>query len=203
MKRRGLLLVLLLAVLTVGASVAWQHYCAPRISAAEQRLQARTWLSVLPEGSYDNQPLQQPLTLPDPQLPHSRLQTGYLATLQGRPTAVVLHSRFQGYGGPIDLLIAIDREGRLLASRVLQQQETPGLGARLAEPGNAWLQAFNGRSQGNTPEGAWALKRDNGQFDQLAGASVTSRAVIQAIQDALRYFDGHARLWLAEDGTHE
>jgi len=203
MTRRSLSWALLLAVLAVGLSVAWQRYCAPRINAAEQQLQARTWLSVLPEDRYDNQPLQQPLALPDAELPHSRVQAGYLATLRGRPSAVVLHSRFQGYGGPIDLLIAIDRDGRVLASRVLQQQETPGLGARLAEPGNTWLQTFNGHSQGNTPEAAWALKRDHGQFDQLAGASVTSRAVILAIQDALRYFDGHARLWLAEGDTHE
>ena len=86
----------------------------------------------------------------------------------------------------------------MIASRVLQQQETLGLGARIAEPGNTWLQGFNGHGQGNTPDSAWALKRDNGQFDQLAGASVTSRAVIHAIQDALRYFDQHAPQWLNE-----
>lgn len=203
MKPREWMLVVLVAVLALGLSSAWQRYCAPRIAVAKEQQQARTWLSVLPAERYDNQPLQQPLALPDPDLAHSRVQAGYLATLHGRPSAVVLHSRFQGYAGPIDLLVAIDPEGRVIASRVLQQQETPGLGARLAEPGGAWLQGFNGRSQGNTPEGAWALKRDNGQFDQLAGASITSRAVILAIQDTLRYFDGHARLWLKEDAAHE
>ncbi|MHA6193435.1 RnfABCDGE type electron transport complex subunit G [Pseudomonas wadenswilerensis] len=203
MKSREWLLVGLVAVLALGISSAWQRYCAPRIAEAEEQQQARTWLSVLPTERYDNQPLQQPLPLPDPELAHSRVQAAYLATLRGQPSAVVLHSRFQGYAGPIDLLLAIDREGRLIASRVLQQQETPGLGARLAEPGGAWLHGFDGRSQGNTPEGAWALKRDNGQFDQLAGASITSRAVIQAIQDALRYFDGHAQRWLKGDGAHE
>lgn len=203
MRSREWVLVGLVAVLALGISSAWQHYCAPRIAEAEQQQQARTWLSVLPTERYDNQPLQHPLALPDPDLSHSRLLAAYLATLHGQPSAVVLHSRFQGYAGPIDLLMAIDREGRLIASRVLQQQETPGLGARLAEPDGAWLHRFDGRSQGNTPEGAWALKRDNGQFDQLAGASITSRAVIQAIQDALRYFDGHAPLWLKGDGIHE
>lgn len=199
MKHRGFLTVGVLALLTVAASVAWQHYWAPRISAAEAQQQARRWLDVLSPDSYDNQPLQRPLALPDPELAQSRLLAGYLATLQGRPSAVLLHSRFQGYAGPIDLLIAIDRDGRVIASRVLQQQETPGLGARIAEPGNNWLQGFSGHSQGNTPENAWALKRDNGQFDQLAGASVTSRAVIHAVQDALRYFDEHSPAWLEGD----
>ena len=203
MKLRNVALLLMLAFLCVGISVVWQRCSAPRINEAEQQLQARTWLSVLPEGSYDNQPLQHPLTLPDPGLAHSTLLAGYLATSAGKPCAVVLHSRFQGYAGPIQLLIAISPDGRVIASRVLQQQETPGLGARVAEPGNAWLGRFIGRSQGNTPEGAWALKRDNGQFDQLAGASVTSRAVIHAIQDALRYFDAHVHLWLTQGTPDE
>ncbi|WP_175652308.1 RnfABCDGE type electron transport complex subunit G [Pseudomonas sp. Marseille-P9899] len=203
MSARSVVLIAVLALLGVGASVTWQQLLAPRISAAEEHLKARTWLSVLPAGSYDNEPLRQPLTLPDPQLAQSTLLGGYLATLAGKPTAVVLHSRVQGYAGPIQLLIAIGPDGRVISSHVLQHQETPGLGARLTEPGNRWLQGFDGHSQANTPEAAWALKRDNGRFDQLAGASVTSRAVIHAIQDALRYFDEHAQGWLTEGPAHE
>lgn len=203
MNVRGPLVVGLLTLISAGASIAWQHYCAPLIAAAEKDRQARAWLAVLPDASYDNQPLQQPIALPDPDLAHSRIQAGYLATLHGQPSAVLLLSRFPGYAGPVDLLIAIDRDGRVIASRVLQQQETPGLGARIAEPGNTWLQGFNGHGQGNTPDSAWALKRDNGQFDQLAGASITSRAVIHAIQDALRYFDQHAPQWLKEAPLRE
>lgn len=203
MNGRSRLIVAVLAGLTLAISVAWQHYCAPRIDAAEQAQRNRAWLAVLPADRYDNQPLQRPLALPDPELAHSQLQAGYLATLHGRPSAVLLHSRFTGYAGPIDLLVAIDGDGRVIASRVLQQHETPGLGARLAEPGSTWLQGFAGHGRGNTPEGAWALKRDNGAFDQLAGASVTSRAVILAIQDALRYFDQQAPQWLQEGSADE
>lgn len=203
MTRRSASLLLILALLCIGISITWQRYSAPRIDEAQRQLQARTWLSVLPEGSYDNQPLQHPLALPEPELAHSTLLGGYLATAAGKPRAVVLHSRVQGYAGPIQLLIAVSSDGRVIASRVLQQQETPGLGARVAEPGNAWLRGFVGRSQTNTPQDAWALKRDNGEFDQLAGASVTSRAVIHGIQDALRYFDAHSRLWLTEGTPDE
>lgn len=203
MNGRSLLSLLMLAVLCIGISVAWQRCAAPQIEEAAQQLRARTWLSVLPEGSYDNQPLQHPLPLPQPALAHSTLLGGYLATSRGKPSAVVLHSRFQGYAGPIQMLIAVAPDGRLIASRVLQQQETPGLGAQVAEPGTHWLDAFVGRSQANTPQSAWALERDNGQFDQLAGASVTSRAVIHGVQDALRYFDEHAHLWLTEGTPDE
>ncbi|MOA30535.1 Electron transport complex protein RnfG [compost metagenome] len=61
-----------------------------------------------------------------------------------------------------------------------------------------WLSQFNNRDQGDH----WALKRDQGDFDQLAGATVTSRAVIAALQDALSYFD-EQRSVLLEGATHE
>lgn len=186
--RSGLLLVLV-ALLSLGSSVVWQHFSAPDIARAQQQFKAQTWLSVLPDKSYDNQPLQSPLVLTAPNLAHSRLLAGYRATLSGKPSAVVLHSQAQGYAGPLELLIAIDPQGRLIATKVLRQQETPGLGGKLVEPGNHWLQGFTGASRQTTPDSAWAIKRDNGQFDQLAGATVTSRAVIHAVHDALRYFD--------------
>ncbi|MGF6594197.1 RnfABCDGE type electron transport complex subunit G [Pseudomonas sp. 2835] len=200
--QRSTLLVLTLAVLTIGATVLWQQFTAPRITVAAQQLKAQRWLSVLPEQSYDNQPLQQPLRLADAILDHSRLLAGYLATLKGQPRAVVLHSQARGYGGPLDLLIAIDDSGRMIGLKVLQQQETPGLGGQMVEPGNNWLQGFLGSSRQTLPDAAWALKRDSGKFDQLAGATVTSRAVIQATHDALRYFDEH-RQQLFPGGPNE
>lgn len=197
--RNGVLLSLV-ALLSLGSSVIWQHFSATDIALAQQQLKAQIWLSVLPEKTYDNQPLQAPLALKAPHLDHSQLLAGYRASLAGRPSAVVLHSRSQGYAGPLELLIAIDTQGRLIGTKVLRQQETPGLGGQLVAPGNHWLQAFSGASRQATPDAAWALKRDNGQFDQLAGATVTSRAVIHAVHDALRYFDEHRQQLLEGSG---
>lgn len=188
---RTSMLLLFVALLSLGSSVIWQHFSARDIALAQQQLKAQTWLSVLPATRYDNQPLQSPLVITTPILDHSQLIAGYRASLAGRPSAVVLHSQAQGYAGHLELLIAIDTQGRLIGIKVLRQQETPGLGAQLVEPGNHWLQNFSGANRQTTPDSAWALKRDNGQFDQLAGATVTSRAVIQAAHDALRYFDEH------------
>lgn len=191
-------IVLFVALLGVGSSVAWQHFSARNIALAEQTLKAKTWLSVLPANAYDNQPLQSPLVLSEPVLAHSQLLAGYRATLGGRPSAVVLHSQTQGYAGRLELLIAIDPQGRMIGSKVLRQQETPGLGGKLVEPGNTWLQNFAGTSRTSIADGGWALKRDGGQFDQLANATVTSRAVIQAVHDALRYFDEHRQALIGE-----
>jgi electron transport complex protein RnfG len=188
----GAMVLALLCCATLGATVAWQHYCQQRIIAAEQALKARALLTVLPADSYDNQPLDAVLRLNEPALANSTLITGYLATLGGKPHAVVLQSRTQGYGGPLDLLIGIDSNGRLLGVKVLQHNETPGLGARIAEPSNPLMLGFADKDRTTTPDAAWALHKDLGQFDQVAGATITSRAVVNAVHEALRYFDEHA-----------
>jgi electron transport complex protein RnfG len=103
----------------------------------------------------------------------------------------LLRLQANGYVGPIELLIAIGSDGRLLGIKTLQQSETPSLGGHISEPGNPWMEAFKRRSQ-----------EDRAPFDQMTGATVTSRAVINAVHDALRYFDEH-RPSLLEPGVHE
>ena len=199
MKRLAQAAVLLAtAALALSTTLIWRSWTTPTIGQAEKQLQSRQRLAVLPEASYDNHPVDTPLPTPDAQLAHSRIVSAYRATLAGTPAAVVLITQAQGYAGPIVLTIAITPDGRLLGSQVVEQQESPGLGGRLADPQVHWLTQFANRSLGDH----WALKRDQGDFDQLAGATVTSRAVIEALQDALRYFDEH-RHALLEGLPHE
>ena len=199
MKRLAQAAVLLVtAALALSMTLIWRSWTTPTIGEAEKQLQSRQRLAVLPEASYDNHPLDIPLPTPDAQLAHSRIVAAYRATLAGTPSAVILVTQAQGYAGPIVLTIAITPDGRLLGSQVVEQQESPGLGGRLADPQVHWLRQFANRSLGDH----WALKRDQGDFDQLAGATVTSRAVIEALQDALRYFDEHRRAFL-EVPPHE
>ncbi|WP_323150947.1 RnfABCDGE type electron transport complex subunit G [Pseudomonas glycinae] len=186
-------LITLLLISALGIGVTWlaQRSNAPQI-AAEQRLrESRKLLDVLPVDAYDNQPLQQPLTLTDINLSHSQLLGGYRASKNGQPVAVLLRSQTQGYAGNIELLIAIDAKGRLLGVKTLEQNETPSLGGHIGDWPHGWLQAFSGKSLSQPPDAGWALKKDQGQFDQIAGATITSRAAINAIHDALRYFDEH------------
>lgn len=190
--------LLLTGVLAVSATLAWRQWTGPAIAGAEKQLQSRQRLAVLPDGSYDNQPLESPLPRPAAQRPNSRILAAYRATLAGKPSAIILITQAQGYAGPIVLSVAITTDGRLIGSQVVEQQESPGLGDRLGDPRLHWLSQFNNRDQGDH----WALKRDQGDFDQLAGATVTSRAVIAALQDALSYFD-EQRSVLLEGATHE
>ncbi|BBH47731.1 RnfABCDGE type electron transport complex subunit G [Pseudomonas sp. KU43P] len=184
--------LLLVAGLAVAATLAWRQWTRAPIIEAEKLWYTRQFLAVLPEQSYDNQPLDTPLPLPGEQPARSRITAAYRATLAMKPTAIVLVSQVQGYAGPIRLVIAISAEGRLIGTQVIEQQESPGLGGRISDPQVNWLGQFANRRL----DDRWALRRDQGDFDQLAGATVTSRAVIAAQQEALAYFDQHRTLLL-------
>ncbi len=190
---RNLSVLMLVVVAGLGAGTTFflQHASAPHLRAEQRLIESHRLLDMLPAGSYDNQPLDQPLTLQDAALSNSTLLGGYLATASGKPSAIILRSQTIGYEGTIELLIVINADGKLLGIKTLKQSETPGLGGKIADQPNPWLQRFIGKSRVDPADSGWALKKDQGQFDQIAGATVTSRAVVNAIHDALRYFDEH------------
>ncbi|MHC8307105.1 RnfABCDGE type electron transport complex subunit G [Pseudomonas sp. PB3P13] len=188
-----IILLLLLAASGMGATYLVQYISAPHIAAEQRLIDSRNLLDLLPADSYDNEALQQPLQLDDSALAHSTLLNGYLATKAGQPSAVLLRSQTSGYAGTIVLMVAIDTHGKLLGVKTLSQSETQGLGAMIADWPNVWLQGFTGKSRKETADTGWALKKDQGQFDQITGATITSRAVIHAVHDALQYFDAHSQ----------
>jgi electron transport complex protein RnfG len=193
-------IVLLLAVIGVAATYVVYRSTAAQIASEQHWIESRKLLDLLPLDAYDNQPLEQPLALADLNLSHSTLTGGYRATKRGQTVAILLHSQTLGYAGAIELLIAIDTNGKLLGVKTLKQSETPGLGGHLGDWPNTWLQSFIGTSSKEPTDAGWALQKDQGQFDQIAGATITSRAAISAIHDALRYFDEH-RAALLGSGT--
>jgi electron transport complex protein RnfG len=194
------LTLLLLAVIGIGTTYLLQRSSTPHIAAEQRLADSRKLLDLLPADSYDNQPLEQPLPLTDMSLSHSTLTAGYRATKNGQTVAVLLRNQTEGYAAAIEFLIAIDANGKLLGVKTLKQNETPALGGPIGDWPNRWLQAFTGKSRDEPNDAGWALKKDQGQFDQMAGATITSRAAINAIHDALRYFDEH-RSALLGSGT--
>ncbi|MBD9484494.1 RnfABCDGE type electron transport complex subunit G [Pseudomonas sp. PDM14] len=198
MNRRQIAVILLLALLGSGLLATLQYLAAPRIEAQRQLAAERQLLDLLPASLYDNRPLAQPIALPiDSLLGNRTPRSGYRATLAGRPSAVLLPITARGYEGDIQLLVAIGADGRLLASKVLQQAETPGLGDLILPERSSWLVGFAGKTlNDNAP--SWNLRADGGEFDQIAGATVTSRAVGDALQRSLRFFDAQRRYLLGE-----
>ncbi len=158
-------------------------------AAIEQRRQEDLQLSlreVLPAEHFDNSLVTSALqfTAAD-----GKPLTVYRGSLQGKITACVWEIRSdQGYSGTIRLLLAVNTEGAILGVRVIAHAETPGLGDKIEANKSDWVLKFNGLSLGNPPQAQWKVKKDGGQFDSFSGATITPRAVVQAIENGLLFF---------------
>ena len=86
------------------------------------------------------------------------------------------------------LLVAINQSGQLTGVRVTHHQETPGLGDDIERSRSAWITSFNGLSLESLPPSGWAVSKEGGEFDSFTGATITPRAVINAVHEALRYY---------------
>ncbi|MHB9798751.1 electron transport complex subunit RsxG [Pseudomonas sp. MT3] len=189
----------LFAVVTVGGVALVHQLTAQRIDDAQREARGRALLELLPTGSYDNHPLDSQVDAFDPKLlGRNAPAPAFVARRQGQATAVILQAIApDGYSGSIQLLVGVTAEGRLLGVRVTAHKETPGLGDKIELGKSDWLHGFDGRSLTDPAEAGWKVKKDGGQFDQFAGATVTPRAVVKATHKALQYFDAHKAELLA------
>lgn len=103
----------------------------------------------------------------------------------GTTSGYVVQTEGKGYAGAIKILVGMDANLTLLGVRVLSHAETPGLGDKIEINKNDWITSFDGRSLDNTSTTEWAVKKDGGVFDQFSGATITPRAVVNAVHQSL------------------
>lgn len=182
----------LTAAAVVGTSlVAFSFQITREQIAANERQALLESLSVLiPRTMYDNHLFTDVIKVTDKKLLGTAQPLPiYRARKAGKPVAVVMNVVApDGYNGKIHLLVGINYEGILLGVRVVSHQETPGLGDMIEARRSNWILSFNGLSLNNLSRTNWKVKRDGGVFDQFAGATITPRAVVKAVHNALVFF---------------
>ncbi|HHT90468.1 MAG: RnfABCDGE type electron transport complex subunit G [Bacillota bacterium] len=93
---------------------------------------------------------------------------------QGRVVGYAFVGEANGYGGVIRVLVGVDQAtDQILAIKILDHTETAGLGSRIEE------QSFRQRFVGKTVEDPIAINQD---IDNISGASVSARAVAEAVR---------------------
>jgi Na+-translocating ferredoxin:NAD+ oxidoreductase subunit G len=96
-----------------------------------------------------------------------------------------------GYNAAINLLIGVSAAGAITGVRAVRHRETSGLGDAIEAAKSDWIEQFNGKTLANPDAALWAVAQDDGEFDSITGATVTSRAVVAAVKNALLYFEQH------------
>lgn len=171
-----------------------------RIADSERLANLQALQIVLPAAHYDNDPIANGVTVRAPAWLGQASSQVHRARLGGEPSALVFEATApDGYSGPIRLLVAVDRDGRVLGVRITAHQETPGLGDDIEAGRSDWIHRFRGRALGDPPRGHWRVQRDGGVFPQFAGATLTPRAVVAAVRRCLDFAAAHGDAIRAAD----
>lgn len=95
-------------------------------------------------------------------------------------TGYALEVETKGYQGPITLIIGMNTDGSISGVKILQQSETPGLGAHIADD---WFQdQFAGKSYKDD----FMVKGESKDLDAITGATISSDLVASSVKDNTR-----------------
>lgn len=131
-------------------------------------------------GSYDNDPLKDRKSFAVPGRDDEL--TVFPIKKNGRLSAVAFEVFGKGYGGDVGVMVGFDLDaGTLAGIGITTMKETPGLGARVAEPG--FTRQFTGHGMDNVE-----LTKNGGDIDAVSGATISSTASVTAINRAVELF---------------
>ena len=102
-----------------------------------------------------------------------------------------VESSTMGFGGALKVLVGFDNDGNILGYTLLEHAETPGLGAKADQ----WFQKGQkgdiiGKNPGQKPLGV--TKGGEGDVDAITASTITSRAFLQAVNNAYNAYKGNA-----------
>jgi electron transport complex protein RnfG len=180
----------------------------PAIEASELREKMRLINDVLTPGSFDNVLLDDYVELgPTPELGLDKSGRVYRARSGGEPVALVIETVARnGYGGHIQLIVAVSADGHVSGVRAISHSETPGLGDYIdpkkdKDKARPWITQFTGLSFADVALDKWKVKRDGGAFHYRVGATISARAVTDATGKALAWaMRNKGELFAAEIG---
>lgn len=160
---------------------------------------------LIPDNLHDNDLAQSAFTIDaNNSLNLRKPQLAYLGMLKQNITAIALPvTSHNGYSGDIEIMVGIKMDGEITSVKIINQQETPGLGDLILESKSDWILSLFGKSL-NTPNAKnWKVKKDGGDFDQITGATISPRAVIEAVKRALEFHQENKQNYLSWVNSHE
>ena len=191
--RKNSLLLALFALITAFILASTDRLTDDRIASSERLAAQKALFEIIPLERHNNDLLLDIQPIPKQYWASLGLESGgdiHIARQDGQPVAAIIPSVTpEGYSGDIAMIIGINFDGSVAGVRVVEHKETPGLGDKVDLRKSDWILSFNGKSLSNPQPNAWNVKKENGEFDQFTGATITPRAVIHQIAKTLEYFN--------------
>ena len=88
----------------------------------------------------------------------------------------------KGYKGPIEMMVAVDSEGKIIGMSMMSHKESPGFGANAEKP------EFTDQFKAGILPSEVELSSSGGKIDAISGATVTSKAIVRALKKAVEIF---------------
>lgn len=213
-KSRYLAYSLAIILTLVSILIISENLLAPKISQQEQLYFKQQLNNLLPGLKYDNNVATSVININHPKyleyLGKKNSTKSYIAKYQSSPTAIILPvTAPDGYSGDINLLVSVKLNNNNTKSHsihkisVLQHNETPGLGDKIEPSKSNWLTQFTNKyiNDDNTSKSPnkWQVKRD---IDSITGATITSKAITNAVYKALLLIDEHPEILSETNNDH-
>ena len=159
-----LALVLLLITVVVAGLLGFVNYLtADKIAENTAKKANEAMEAVLPSGSYEK----------------LEVTAEGITEVYKAEGGYVVRLNAGGFGGAIDMMVGVDMNGTVTGVSVISHSETASLGAECTR--EDWRAQFAGTT------GALKVTKDGGTIDALTGATVTSRAVTEAVNRAVEF----------------
>jgi len=153
-------LILLSICLVAGLLVSVVYAVTqPRIQQVRLEQQERAIRAVLPEADKIQKVQKDDLVY------HEALDD------EGQLLGYIFIPEAKGYSSIIRSVVAVSPDARIIAVKILEQNETPGIGTKITQ--DKFLQGFEGKT-----------KEDS--IDTITGATISSRALIKSIRETIQ-----------------
>ena len=115
--------------------------------------------------------------------------SGLISEVYESETGYAIKVAPNGFGGAIEMMVGVSKDGNVLDISIIKHAETPSLGAVAADKGS------NGQNFRNSfvgLSGEIKVSKEGGEADTISGATITSKAVAAGVNVALN--------WVANQG---
>lgn len=189
MKKNGGLLAIFALLATTLVSVT-NLLTEDRIQEQQQKELLKVLNQVIPADSHDNELYKSCTLITNEQyLGTPTPIPAYVAEKAGQKTGIAIEAVApDGYSGAIKLVVGLNIDGKVTGVRVLNHNETPGLGDKIDTRISNWINSFTGKKVNGEKDTRWAVRKDGGEFDQFTGATITPRAVVGAVKRVSLYY---------------
>jgi len=134
--------------------------------------------AVLPPS--ENDPIAERVKIP---LGKKQIVTVFPAKKGGKLFALAYGVAGSGHGGPIQVMVGLSVDGKILGIKIVRHSETPGIGTK-ANNSQAFLDQFKGKSVNSKI----ALTSAGGSIEAVSGATESSTGITEGVAKAVKLF---------------